>query len=91
MIHAKNFWIFTDGSIYEAGLNDKNFTVLIICLIVLAVYDLIKRKGIVLREVIFAQDLPIRWLIYLALILFIFVFGIYGSNFSEAGFIYFQF
>lgn len=91
MIHAKNFWIFTDGSIYEAGLNDKNFTVLIICLIILALYDLLKRKGIVLREVVFSQDLWCRWIIYLALILFIFVFGIYGSKFSDAGFIYFQF
>lgn len=58
---------------------------------ILLVFDILKYNRINLGEKIIRLVLPIRWIIYLAFILGIIIFGIYGPEFSESAFIYFQF
>ena len=60
-------------------------------IIILFVFDILKYNKINLVEKVLKIILPIRWLIYLAFIFAIIIFGVYGPDFSESAFIYFQF
>lgn len=91
MIKANNPWILFDGSLYKLGLNEKNFRLMIIGIAVLAVSDVLKRKGICIRKVIAEQDYLFRWLFIAASIVAILIFGIWGGNYDASNFIYFQF
>lgn len=69
----------------------SNIYPLIIGIIILFVFDILKYNKINLVEKVLKIILPIRWLIYLAFIFTIIIFGVYGPDFSESAFIYFQF
>lgn len=86
-----NPWIFFDNSLYELGLDEKNFGLLIIMILLLAAVDLVNERGKTLRGVIANQQLPFRWAVYLAAVSAILVFGMYGPGFDMASFIYAQF
>ncbi len=58
--------------------------------LVLFVVDLCSLRGEVTPRVV-AAPLPLRWLIYLALLLAVVVFGVYGTGYDAQDFIYFQF
>lgn len=91
MFTVKNPWVLFDGSIYNCGLDIKNFNLLIICIGILAFADFCKYRRIKIREVILRQDYWFRWLFIAVTVTMILTFGIWGSNYSEANFIYFQF
>ena len=90
-LFPKNPWILFDGSLYEAGLNQKNFTVLLVSMLILLIADLFKYNKIVLSDVILRQDRPIRWICFIAGIVLVLVFGLWGPAFDKANFYYFQF
>lgn len=91
MLTARNFFTLIDGKLYGVGLNQKNFTVLWISLIILFIADYLKNKGYVVRDKIMEQDLWFRWLVYIVAIMGILIFGIWGGTYDAASFIYFQF
>lgn len=86
-----NPWIFFDDSLYKLGLDRKNFQFMIFAIIILIIADFIKWKGYSVREWIYKQERWFRWSFYIISILFVLVFGIWGPQFSESSFIYFQF
>lgn len=86
-----NPWVLFDGSLYTVGLNQKNFQLMWIAIGILIIADICKYKGIIIREKIEQQILPIRWLIYLIAILGVTIFGVWGPGYNAANFIYFQF
>ena len=69
----------------------SNIYPLLFGIIILFVFDILKYNKINLVEKVLKIILPIRWLIYLAFIFAIIIFGVYGPDFSESAFIYFQF
>ena len=69
----------------------SNIYPLLCGIIILFVFDILKYNKINLVEKVLKIILPIRWLIYLAFIFAIIIFGVYGPEFSESAFIYFQF
>lgn len=91
MVSGKNPWILMDGSLYTCGLDNKNFGLMVISILILLIADICRRKGIVIRKVIAAQDYWCRYVVMIAAICFILVFGVWGSGYDAAGFIYFQF
>ncbi len=91
MVTVKNPWILLDGSLYQCGLDSKNFWLMLICLCVLFAADYWKWRGIRVREVVEAQDFWFRCLFFAFSVCAIAVFGIWGPGYEEAGFIYFQF
>jgi D-alanyl-lipoteichoic acid acyltransferase DltB (MBOAT superfamily) len=91
MFTVKNPWILFDGSIYSCGLDIKNFWIMIYGLCVLLFADYFKHKGISIRQRIIEQDYWFRWIIIDAAIIILLVFGIWGSTYDVANFIYFQF
>lgn len=84
-----NPWIFLDKSIYNLGLDSKEFFVAILSIIVVLVMNLLQRR----RD--FAlhfskQNIVFRWTIYLAAVVAILIFGIF-AGYDPQQFIYFQF
>ena len=91
MFCADNLWIIPEGSIYGCGLDVKNFRLLAVCMVILTFADIVKRRGIKIREVILQQDYWFRWIFIAVSVCFILLFGKYGKRLDSAAFIYFQF
>ena len=91
MVAVRNPWVLFDGSLYRCGLDEKNFRLAILCILILLFADLCKKRGIVVRRVILEQDYWCRWIIISLTIVFLLVFGKYGPVYDESAFIYFQF
>lgn len=91
MFTANNFHIFQDGSIYQCGLNEKNFWLLGMSILLLGIVDLMKKKGITIRSALLKQPYLVRCAVLIFAICFVLIFGIWGTGYDTAGFIYFQF
>lgn len=88
---ADNLWILFDGSLYGCGLDEKNFLLMLAGIGLLLFADVCRRRGIVIRHVILAQDGWFRGLFFAVSISLILLFGLWGPAFDQANFIYFQF
>ncbi len=91
IFNAENFDIFTNGALYHCGLNEKNFVLMLICIVILLIADTFKHFGISVRYYIQKAPYIVRCLALIIAICFILVFGIWGSGYDAANFIYFQF
>jgi alginate O-acetyltransferase complex protein AlgI len=85
-----NPWVFTDGSLYNLGLNSKNFLVAVLGISVILIVNLIQRTKSV-RIQLYKQDAIFRWALYLTVVVIILIFGIYGPDYNAKQFIYMQF
>lgn len=85
-----NPWVLFDGSLYDLGLDQKDFMIGIIAIIVLLVVDLIRRNN-KLRLNFSRKNVVIRWGMYIAILYVIMIFGVYGPGYEAQQFIYFQF
>lgn len=91
MLTVFNPWVLADGSLYTLGLDQPNFTLLLLSIGILFFADFCKKRGIVVRDVIIRQDYWVRWLIISLSICAILLFGIWGTAYDATNFIYFQF
>ena len=91
MFSFSNPWVLFDGSLYTCGLNRQNFTLMMVCILILFLADLCKYNGIRIREVILRQDYLFRWLVIAGAVIAILVFGLWGPGYNEMNFVYFQF
>lgn len=91
IFHANNIWILFDDSLFNLGLDYKNFVVMIVSIFVLMVADYLKYHGVVIRDAICRQELWFRWIVFAFGIVTIIIFGIWGSGYDITEFIYFQF
>lgn len=85
-----NPWIFTDGSLYNLGLNPTEFLASIIGILIILIINILETKMDLIDSLSY-QNLVFRWFIYIITLLIILIFGVYGSGYSEQQFIYFQF
>lgn len=72
------------------GLAGPELRVMLLSIVVLIGVDLAGTR-VQIPAKIMALPLPVRWIIYLAGIYAVLIFGMYGPGFSESQFIYFQF
>lgn len=91
ILTVRNPWILTDMTIYNAGLNQRGFTVLLISLIILLIGDFLKKRNFNFKTWLDNQELWFRWLFYFTAIASVLTFGIWGTAYDAAAFIYFQF
>ncbi len=91
MFSVRNPWILFNDALYGCGLDNKSFSLMLVCIGILIFADFCKVKGIQIRKVILKQDYWFRCLFIVCSVMFILIFGIYGSAYNEANFIYFQF
>lgn len=88
---ADNPGILFDGSLYQCGLNQRNFILMLFCIVILFLADFCKYRNIKISSIMLKQKIWMRWLIIALSVCAILVFGIWGSGYNEANFIYFQF
>ena len=82
--------LFNYSSLFQFGLSEKQFRVMVLSLVMLFVFSLLQERGSV-RERVAAFALPVRWVLYLGFIFFVIIFGYYGPGYDAASFIYMQF
>ena len=86
-----NPWVLMDGSLYKLGLDKHDFNLLLVVIVILVIVDIFQENGYSLRKSISQQNLVFRWLIYLAAIFAILIFGMYGIEYNNVNFIYMGF
>lgn len=85
------FASLVDGTLFNLGLDRPNFTLAIICMLILLIVGILQEKGISIREKIAESNIIFRWSIYYIAFFSILIFGIYGPGYDAASFIYMQF
>lgn len=83
-----NPWIFVDGSLLRLGLNGKEWFVLFLSVLTLFLVDCLQEKGCCIRDAVLKKAVYIRWALYIAVILGIMLFGVYGYGYQTQDFIY---
>ena len=86
-----NPWILTDGSLYQLGISQKAFQLMIYALFVLIFTDIMNYRKIKIRKIILEQEGWFQSVVFAAATLFILLYGIWGAGYDSANFIYFQF
>ena len=84
-------WVFSDGRLYEMGLSRASFNVGILGIILLIVVDILAFNGVEIRDRIIRQSIWYRWIVMIAGILAVLIFGIWGAGYNASSFIYQQF
>jgi hypothetical protein len=84
-----NPWIFIDNSIYNLGLDSKEFFVAVVSIIIVLAMNLLQRKRDLTLQ-FSKQNIIFRWLIYVTAIIAILIFGVF-AGYDAQQFIYFQF
>lgn len=87
-----NPWVLFDESLFTFGLDRREVGILMVAIIALVIVDIIRHKynkniGVFLSE----QNLVFRWIVLIALIVCVLVYGEYGVDFDSNQFIYFDF
>ena len=87
-----NPWALFDDSLCGYGLDPKETIILYAALLALLAVSVVrKKKGVDIGDCLLKQNLIFRWVIFIALIVAIVVFGEYGIDFDSNKFIYFDF
>lgn len=87
---AVSIWnpqILVDGSLFMLGLDVIEAVIALVSLLILWIISRLQQKGPV-RERIEKRKLPVRFLIWYALLFYIILLGYYGPEYSAAEFIY---
>lgn len=88
MFTVSDPWVLFDKTLFSFGVSQNAFTLIFIHLIVLFIVEWRTKSQEDCISKISELHLPIRWAVFLALILDVIMFGAYGSGFDMAGFLY---
>ncbi|MCM1243443.1 MAG: MBOAT family protein [Roseburia sp.] len=88
MFSEFNPWIFFNDRIFTLGLEWKEMLALFLALTLLYAVEKKQENGISVSECVLHQRLVVRWLICMAGICAIVIFGTYGVGFQAQNFIY---
>lgn len=84
---AWNPWTLFDGSLFELGLDRRDFMAALVSIAILIVVSVLRERGF--HAVSLARmNIVTRYAVFLAMVLVIAVFGIYGPSYSAANYIY---
>lgn len=88
-IFTKFSWsALTDGSILKLGISYKDIIVVLIALAIVFIIEILKEKGVSIREKIAERNIFFRWSFYYAVLIIIVIFGAYGEGYIPAELIY---
>ena len=79
--------VLWNGSLFALGLDAIELCIAVFSLLLLLAVSLLQQKGSV-RDRIARKALPLRWLVWYALLFYVILFGCYGPEYSAAEFIY---
>ena len=86
-----NPWLLVDGTLYTLGLEQADFWLMVLSILILLFVDILHNKGVSIRDSLLNWPLPVRWGFIYGALFWILLFGVYGPAFDAASFIYFQF
>ena len=101
-----NPWIFFDRSLYNLGINEGEFHILMFSMLILLVVEILQHGGggvgtegdeygcpqmNVVRAIIMKQNFLFRLLLFAVLFIMVICWGYYGSGFDASDFIYGRF
>lgn len=77
---------------FVTAFNDS-YTLMVVAgsLMIIVIIDILKYYGKDIKEAIFHQQIIFRWIIYICIMLVILYWGLYGTEYEQTQFIYFQF
>ena len=85
-------WILFTGGLYELGLDRPEMNIAFCAVALMVVADVIKyKKRITIVDAVLKKDWLFQVVSVTALLLVVFIFGVYGPAFDAQAFIYFQF
>ena len=79
------------GAVENWGLDTTTVLVLVLAFLLLMLVDVCRYKKIDLNSFVLCQGAPFRYMVYAGLLLLIMLFGVYGYEYTQTAFIYFQF
>ncbi len=77
-----------DGGLFEIGMGRADFAVAVIGMAAMVLVDVCHERDGHIRRTIWGWPMGVRWVIYLAAMFAIVIFGIYGSGYDAASFVY---
>lgn len=77
--------------LYDLGVDRNGMTVLLIASLILFAVSVIQECGYEVRSLIAKCPLPVRWLLYIAGIVAIVIYGVYGKDIDSGAFIYMRY
>ncbi len=83
-----DFLFGLNGEIYKMGVSQKEMSLVIFSVLILLVVGVLQENGMKIRETLAKQNIFFRWILVLAFIAFILIFGIYGPGYDASTFIY---
>lgn len=88
MFAESRVWTLFDGSLYQHGLDQKDFYVALFGIALILLVDMLHERGISIRKKIGDQKLVVRWMIYYGALFALIVVGVYGPAYDAASFVY---
>ena len=73
--------VFATGE-YLVETDGKSLVVCLVTVLIVLAHSILRERGGSLREIVAEQKLPVRWLCYYLLILFIVMFGAYAGSYA---------
>ena len=86
-IFVNNYSEIFSGAMLKLGLDSQDLTIAFIGIILLFIISILKQKYKI-REQIQNQHIAVRYTIWISLIVFILIFGFYGTGYDATSFIY---
>lgn len=84
-------WTLLDGTLYTLGLTQRQMDMFVVSLVILLAVDLSKEWHKNVIDMIWREGIVVRWILYMGLLYYILIFGIYGPMYDASQFLYFQF
>lgn len=81
-------WVLFDGSLFNYGLGQRKFWMVLFSVAVLMLVETLKERGVHLRESIAGKPIVLRWCAYYTLIFAVLILGFYGPGYNASDFIY---
>ncbi len=91
MVTGLSFASIRNGTVFQAGMDRKDFVIVLIGVLIVLVNSVMKEKGIQPRKWLAGRPAAVRWAVCYALILFVVVFGAYGTGYVPLDPIYANF
>ena len=88
MLSDVQLWRLLDGSLYTFGLSQNYWGLLVAHICGLFAIELFSKSQKDAVTVLKKQHIILRWIIYIALIFDVVLFGVYGSGYDLSGFMY---
>ena len=86
-----SFRVVSDHSLFQLGMDLHDFMVVALGLVLVLIVSLLQERGVAIREAVARKPLPLRWTLYLGLVMTVVIFGAYGHGYMNIDPIYAQF